>query len=158
MSGESSFSSIMGDQSGVEQGKDDTDDAHAPLKSILRQISSTSQQSLNQPPKEEEAKEDDVDEKKPEVEAEKNETGKVGFSVYKNYYRLGGNCCTLLFLVSLFLIAQMAASASDMWVAFWTTVEQTRYESDIYINETLNETLKKGDLIITDAFFNRIMN
>lgn len=143
----------MGEQSGVEQGKDNTDDANAPLKSILRQISSTSQQSLNQPPKDEEAKEDDEDEKKPEVEAEKNETGKVGFSVYKNYYRMGGNCCTLLFLVSLFLIAQIAASSSDMWVAFWTTVEQTRYESDIYINETLNETLRKGELIMKMIIF-----
>jgi len=152
MSGECAFSSIMGEQSGVEQGKDNTDDASAPLKSILRQISSTSQQSLNQPLKEEEPKEDDEEEKKPEVEAEKNETGKVGFSVYKNYYGMGANCCTLLSLVSLFLIAQIAASASDMWVAFWTTVEQTRFESDIYINETLNETLKNGDLIILMVF------
>lgn len=149
MSGGSAFSSIMGEQSGDDP---DTDDANAPLKSILRQISSTSQQSLNQPTKEEaEPKEDDDDEKGPEIEAEKNVVGKVGFSVYKNYYLLGGNCCTVLFVLSLFLLAQFAASASDMWVAFWTTVEQTRYANDVYINETLNETTKKGDLKIISA-------
>jgi hypothetical protein len=137
------------EQSG-EQGIETTDGARDPLKSIFKKISSTSQHSVDQPPKEKDPKENDTnDKKKPQVEAEKNVTGKVGFSVYKNYYRLGGNCCTLLFLVSLFLIAQLAASASDMWVAFWTTIEQTRYESNIYINETLNATLKKGNLIIT---------
>jgi hypothetical protein len=93
--------------------------------------------------------EEQVEEKeKPKIDAEKNVLGSVDFSVYKNYYLLGGNCCTLLSVVSLFILSQVAASAADMWVAFWTATEQQRFSSDIYINETLNDTIKKGNFTL----------
>jgi len=126
--------------------KDETDREASPLKSLLRQISSASQQSLNQPTKEEEYQEDDTE--KPKIEAEKNIIGSVGFSVYKNYYLLGGNCFTLMCVVALFVLAQFAASAADMWVAFWTVTEQTRYSADHYINDTIDDQMKKGIIYI----------
>ncbi|XP_059490469.1 ATP-binding cassette sub-family C member 4-like [Neocloeon triangulifer] len=138
--GEGNFSQMVGEPAGDDIGTEEGERAGTPLKSLLRQISSTSQQSLNQP-KEEEVEEDHQEQ--PKIDAEKNVQGSVDISVYKKYYSLGGNCFTLTSMVALFILTQVAASAADFWVAFWTTTEQKRYAVNYYFNQTLNESMSK---------------
>lgn len=75
---------------------------------------------------------DDTDAEEPEKEeeAQKNieesSKGKVKGNVALNYLKAGGSVCKIIFIFSLFLITQAIASASDLFVGFWTHQEELR--------------------------------
>lgn len=63
-----------------------------------------------------------VDEEKIEPPSELQESkceGSVASSVYKSYFKSAGNCCTLFCLFSLFVLAQLSASAGDYFISYW---------------------------------------
>lgn len=53
-----------------------------------------------------------------EVEEQKS-SGSVGAYVYRAYFKAGGNCCAILTLFSLFIIAQLFGSAADYFITYW---------------------------------------
>ncbi|XP_059490470.1 probable multidrug resistance-associated protein lethal(2)03659 [Neocloeon triangulifer] len=121
------FSQVVGEPAGDDLGTDHEDRPETPLKSILRQISSTSQQSLQ-------AIKDDAEsiyqasetEKEDLANEEVSDEGAVSFSTYKEFLLLGASIFVIFFAAFLFIAAQVAASAADTWVAFWITTEQKR--------------------------------
>lgn len=127
-----------------DQSKGDAESGSA-LHSLIRQISSSSQQSL-QSPKEEEGGVQGNEEKPAAVEAEQNAQGSVSASVYKRYWLLGASPFFLGFLVSLFALAQISASGADFWVAFWTTTEQKRFSQNYYKAAQMNNTNSTGPI------------
>lgn len=52
------------------------------------------------------------------AQMESSSKGKVK-SVQMNYFRAGGNCFFLSFILVLFVVVQALASAADYWVSFW---------------------------------------
>ncbi|CAB3365433.1 Hypothetical predicted protein [Cloeon dipterum] len=124
------FSEIVRDLANDDVESEDGERACTPLNSMSRQNSTSSKHSLNQ----EEA--NDEAHAKPKLEAEKNMMGSVDISVYKNYFLMGGNCFMLFCMTALFICTQVAVSAADYWVAFWTRTEQRRTAINLYLNET----------------------
>lgn len=63
-----------------------------------------------------------VDEEKVEPPSELQESkcsGNVSPVVYKSYFTSGGHCCTIVFLIMLFVLAQLSASAGDYFISYW---------------------------------------
>jgi len=62
-----------------------------------------------------------VDEKHPEPKqmAEMRAVGSVSSKVYSAYLRAGGNCCVILTMMLLFIMAQALASGCDYWITYW---------------------------------------
>jgi hypothetical protein len=116
----------------------------SPIKSLIRQISSSSQQSLQQ-----DEEEDDVKKKAaPKQDAEQVTKGSVDSSVYIRYWRMGASIPVLLLLLGLFFLTQIAVSGSDVWVAYWTTIERKRYIANYYeqANNTNTSELDNSEL------------
>ncbi|GLV37821.1 uncharacterized protein CBL_06477 [Carabus blaptoides fortunei] len=57
-------------------------------------------------------------------------TGQIGCTLYKQYLRAGGNCCWIIWVVSMFLLTQGLASASDFFVAKWVNIEELNIHRD----------------------------
>lgn len=133
------FSQVIGEPAGDDLGTDENERSITPLKSILRQISSSSQQSL-QAIKDDESVYQASENEKEEPDQEQTDEGAVNFSTYRDYWTLGGSCFAIFFMVFLFIATQFAASAADMWVAYWTTTEQTRINNDDEISDDLIST------------------
>ena len=131
------FSQVIGEPAGDDLGCEANERSMTPLKSILRQISSSSQQSL-QAIKDDESVYQASENEKEEPDKELTEDGAVNFSTYKDYWTLGGSLFAIFFMVFLFIVTQVAASAADMWVAYWTTIEQTRIDDDDYDKELIS--------------------
>lgn len=55
----------------------------------------------------------------PQAVAEKSSKGTVHGSLLAQYFKAGANTISLMIVFSLFLLAQVAASAADYWVSFW---------------------------------------
>ena len=62
-----------------------------------------------------------MDEKQPEPKqvAETRTVGSVSSEVYSAYLRSGGNCCVILTVALLFVMAQALASGCDYWITYW---------------------------------------
>lgn len=58
---------------------------------------------------------------------EMRSSGVVNCSILKHYYLAGGNCCVVLFMLSLFILAQVAASIFDYFISVWAKIEDKRY-------------------------------
>ena len=50
---------------------------------------------------------------------EMRETGSIAGRVYKAYFKAGGGWCCFLFVLLLFVLAQVASSAADYFIKFW---------------------------------------
>ncbi|XP_046746883.1 ATP-binding cassette subfamily C member 4-like isoform X1 [Diprion similis] len=68
-----------------------------------------------------EASKDDGD-----LSEEKMATGEISNKVYWDYFRSGGNICSLIFFAVIFIISQIAASGTDYWITHWTNQETLR--------------------------------
>ncbi|GFG33086.1 hypothetical protein Cfor_12110, partial [Coptotermes formosanus] len=117
------------------------------LQKTLRQVSVSSVNS--------------VDEEQPEPKqvAEMRTVGSVSSKVYSAYLRSGGNCCVILTVTLLFVMAQVLASGCDYWITYWTDAEEKlserqnshnhndSFENDNYRNESLaNDTVLDNTL------------
>ncbi|KAG5309239.1 MRP4 protein, partial [Acromyrmex insinuator] len=59
-------------------------------------------------------------------EAEMTAHGRLASRVYKEYLHNGGNNFTLLVLLMIFIISQVATTGNDYWLSYWTTLEDVR--------------------------------
>ncbi|CAG9819495.1 unnamed protein product [Phaedon cochleariae] len=57
------------------------------------------------------------------------EKGNLSTSLYIEYYRTGASVLFLIFMVVLFLVAQMVCNGCDLWVAHWTYEERLSFEN-----------------------------
>ncbi|EFA04157.2 ATP-binding cassette sub-family C member 4 [Tribolium castaneum] len=80
---------------------------------------------------------DDDDEIEAQETEELMEKGAIPTSTYLDYYRSGGSIAVLLFLVVLLIIAQASCNASDLWLTYWTNLEQ---KSPAIVNGDSNTT------------------
>lgn len=55
----------------------------------------------------------------PEEVQEQKSKGSVSAAVYKAYFSAGGNCCVVFTMFSMFVLAQIAASAGDYFITYW---------------------------------------
>ena len=77
---------------------------------------------------------DDDEEAETQETQELMEKGAIPTTTYWQYYRAGGTIAVLLFLILLLVIAQASCNASDLWLTYWTNMEQLRTSS----SETTN--------------------
>ncbi|CAG4967364.1 unnamed protein product [Colias eurytheme] len=76
----------------------------------------------------------------PKYEAEGQNKGSVSNSVYVSYISSGGGKFTLLLLLSLFIVAQIFYSSTDIWLKDWVNLEESNSAQNIAIrNSTLAE-------------------
>ena len=50
--------------------------------------------------------------------------GNVGSWVYKGYFQAGGNWCVIFTIFILCILAQLAASGGDYFIAMWVNMEE----------------------------------
>lgn len=55
----------------------------------------------------------------PKQVAEMQTKGRVRSGVYRAYCAAGGDCCVMLFMLFVFILAQFAVSAGDYWMSVW---------------------------------------
>ncbi|XP_015522174.2 ATP-binding cassette sub-family C member 4 isoform X1 [Neodiprion lecontei] len=55
-----------------------------------------------------------------DLNEEEIEKGTTSIQVYKSYFLAGGNPCTLILLIVIFIIAQAVTNISDYWLSYWT--------------------------------------
>ncbi|XP_008214580.1 probable multidrug resistance-associated protein lethal(2)03659 isoform X1 [Nasonia vitripennis] len=60
----------------------------------------------------------------PKEEDEMRSSGNVGGWVYKGYFSAGGNCCIIVTIFVLFILAQFFASAGDFFISEWVKMEE----------------------------------
>ncbi|XP_067014167.2 probable multidrug resistance-associated protein lethal(2)03659 [Anabrus simplex] len=68
---------------------------------------------------------------RPEEVAEFRTTGHVSSTVYTQYFAAGGNCCMVLFMFFMCVLAQGTASGADYWIMYWTKIEEERTLSSL---------------------------
>lgn len=73
-----------------------------------------------------EAEEDEEAEVKLKDLQEESSKGKVSGSLFLRYMLAGGNWCTVLFVLLLYIVTQAAASGVDFFVSFWVNIEEFR--------------------------------
>ncbi|XP_063908439.1 probable multidrug resistance-associated protein lethal(2)03659 isoform X2 [Zophobas morio] len=98
-------------------------------------------------------KSSDVDEQDledgPLLEKEGMESGGVKFGLYLSYFKAGGGLCNAVFMLAVFIGAQVVASASDYFVTYWVNTEQD-YRERVLDNLTgTNETFPRDTLLYT---------
>lgn len=59
----------------------------------------------------------------PKEEAEMRTAGNVSGAVYKGYFSAGGNCCVIITIFVLCVLAQFFASAGDFFISEWVGME-----------------------------------
>lgn len=79
---------------------------------------------------------------------EQKQTGTVSGYVYRQYLAAGGNCFTVSLLLFQFILAQIAASAGDYFLTFWTNLEQSRSDD----NKSPILQTNMGDSMLRAAF------
>ncbi|XP_031357464.1 probable multidrug resistance-associated protein lethal(2)03659 isoform X2 [Photinus pyralis] len=62
----------------------------------------------------------------PNTTDEQTTSGVVASSVYKTYFSAGSHWSTSCFVIALFVIAQVLASGSDYFIAFWVNLHQAQ--------------------------------
>ncbi|XP_023331666.1 multidrug resistance-associated protein 4 [Eurytemora carolleeae] len=62
--------------------------------------------------------------RKPVAIKEDKSVGTVKGGLYIAYFKSGGNCCTVIFILFVNLLCQGLYSGSDIWISYWTSIEE----------------------------------
>ncbi|CAK1546481.1 unnamed protein product [Leptosia nina] len=89
----------------------------------------------------------------PKYEGESQNKGSVSSSVYVSYIASGGGKFTMLLLLSLFLIAQVFYSSTDIWLKEWVNLEESNSANSIATRN--NVTTDTPPVIYEDLPLNR---
>lgn len=109
---------------------------NGPVNNLFRRISRISTRNESS---DEKVTGRESDEVKLPVNVEASSKGKLKQSVYIEYFRSGANLCVAFVIGVLFLLAQIAASVIDWWMAYWTTQEELRVFYDGKNNSALGD-------------------
>ncbi|XP_075236428.1 ATP-binding cassette sub-family C member 4-like [Lycorma delicatula] len=63
----------------------------------------------------------------PVAEPEPEVVTRPGHSIYVDYFRSGSNICILFICIILFILTQVIGSCADIFVSYWTSMEERRY-------------------------------
>ncbi|XP_012230272.1 ATP-binding cassette subfamily C member 4-like [Linepithema humile] len=85
---------------------------------------------------------DDLDNTENSPDGEEMMHGHLSSTVYKKYYRHGGNYFILSVLLLFFVISQIATTGNDYWVSYWTNVEEIRQSENITNATKINNSQK----------------
>ncbi|CAH2229132.1 jg8067, partial [Pararge aegeria aegeria] len=81
--------------------------------------------------------------KDPAYEGESQKEGSVDFGVYLSYIKSGGGKFTMILLCSLFMLAQIFYSSTDVWLKEWVNIEEANsaYQKEVRnISTSTNST------------------
>ncbi|XP_017768861.1 PREDICTED: multidrug resistance-associated protein 4-like [Nicrophorus vespilloides] len=73
---------------------------------------------------------------------EDSSRGKIKGSLFLKYIMAGGNCFFVMVVISLYVLAQTAASSVDYFVSYWTNIEEFRYANLTNSDGELKEFLE----------------
>ncbi|XP_045529572.1 probable multidrug resistance-associated protein lethal(2)03659 [Pieris brassicae] len=76
----------------------------------------------------------------PKYEGESQNKGSVSSGVYVSYIASGGGKFTMLLLLSLFLVAQVFYSSTDVWLKEWVNLEESNSAQGIAIRNNASTT------------------
>ncbi|CAH0712839.1 unnamed protein product, partial [Brenthis ino] len=77
----------------------------------------------------------------PKYEGETQNKGSVDFAVYLNYIKSGGGSLTIILLCSLFILAQIFYSSTDIWLKEWVNMEEANSAQSVASrNASANDT------------------
>ncbi|KYN28047.1 hypothetical protein ALC57_02483 [Trachymyrmex cornetzi] len=85
----------------------------------------------------------DTSKQEPLEVAEMRTVGNVSGKVYTDYFRAGGNWCTIFIVAMLCIIKQFAASGSDFFLAQWINIEEN------YMSQTDNGVVEDPNSPLT---------
>ncbi|XP_057321987.1 ATP-binding cassette sub-family C member 4-like isoform X1 [Microplitis mediator] len=60
------------------------------------------------------------------VTSESMESGRLSNEVYYKYFHKGANICTIILLIIVYILSQIATSGVDYWLGYWTNLETIR--------------------------------
>ncbi|CAH1183645.1 unnamed protein product [Phaedon cochleariae] len=86
--------------------------------------------------------------KTPFISPEIRTVGSVDFSNYVAYFRAGANCCGILLVILMFLLAQLLASSGDYFLAQWVNLEELRSHVGSAAVMGFFDTLRREDCIL----------
>ncbi|VVC96830.1 unnamed protein product [Leptidea sinapis] len=111
---------------------------HSHILRSQRSMSEASQLSFNL----------DSENSDPKYEGETQKKGSVSGNVYLSYIASGGGKATMLLLLSLFLIAQVFYSSTDIWLKEWVNLEESNSAKIIALrsNDSLVPMIDYKDL------------
>lgn len=78
--------------------------------------------------------------------------GHLSSTVYKKYYRYGGNYFVLFLLLFLFIISQIATTGNDYWVSYWTNLEEIRQSESINTTAKVNHRNLRNNSFLGSMF------
>ncbi|KAF7279579.1 hypothetical protein GWI33_006975 [Rhynchophorus ferrugineus] len=87
------------------------------------------------------------DEDEPEIEKENQGVGKISASTYLQYFKAGGNFCTVMILILAFVLSQLSANGAEYYVTYWVNLEQSLADR---VNANLtseNDTIDRDQII-----------
>lgn len=97
----------------------------------------------------------DIDEEKddPQVAEEKRNEGSIGWSLYNEYINASGGYAIFMFVIFMFILAQLSASAGDYFLTYWVAREEERHDNpqNVQLNETIEVSF--SDIIHSDDTF-----
>ncbi|XP_030756720.1 probable multidrug resistance-associated protein lethal(2)03659 [Sitophilus oryzae] len=105
-----------------------TEEEEEKRKAISRQNSELKMMELDESDEEEE----------PEISKESQGSGKISGKVYKDYFKAGGNMCSIFILVLGFVLCQAAANGSEYYVTYWVNLEQV-YADRVQANQSTED-------------------
>ena len=88
---------------------------------------------------------------KPVEVKEHRSTGTLSKKIYLRYLKAGGNYFVSIFILLLFVLAQGAGSASDLFITFWVNLEQERLgqsKNDTEVTESWQSRFFTPDICI----------
>jgi ATP-binding cassette subfamily C (CFTR/MRP) protein 4 len=98
---------------------------------------------------------DEDDEAEPQETQELMEKGAIPTSTYWEYYRAGGSIALFLFVLILLLVAQASCNAGDLWLTYWTNMEQSlsntsQISNGVDNNNTGMSNVTDGEVMTTE--------
>ncbi|CAH1981029.1 unnamed protein product [Acanthoscelides obtectus] len=79
-------------------------------------------------------------EEEPQETDELIEKGAISTSTYLDYCKAGASWIVLILLVLLLIVAQIVSNASDLWLTYWTNMEEDAFFHSRLLNTTGNNT------------------
>lgn len=90
---------------------------------------------------------DDLSER--QVQEEKSAEGSIGWTLYNSYIQAAGGYTIFIFVLIMFVLAQLAASGGDYFVQYWVSKEEQR-NTQPQITKIDNQTISYEDIIKSD--------
>ena len=69
---------------------------------------------------------------------EQKSVGTVNIRVFTKYFGSGGNWVSGVFMLILLILCQIIYAGSDLWISYWSTLEESRQEKNNFNTSTIS--------------------